>query len=387
MLLRSTGGMTMRRSRLVLSLSFFALTAAPVLGDTPPQPANDQKAKAEQPVYKSIWREDALHNLVHLQSGLACDAQIGGFRLNQVYAYKPSGLDVSCNYLNAGHSDVTLYLTRRGTQSLDDDLAEAKREFLLNHPDASDLVEQAPATAGMVFKTAFYARQGVQLREGIWIGDIDGWTLEYRGTWAPTDEASTFAAISALTAKAAASAGAQLGLCAKLAAPMRDGALVTDKDDIQSTLMSQTILAAAAEGAVQDGHGTSTQPVWCAESVIGDADDALLLWHGVNADGSDAQVDRVTPFTVGEPGAVVSSVNSSLDQILSEASNAPKAKQRWTISFTNDQGTWTMAFYDGRPAADALARIALDLRDNKAHALGGYSAKDKKITITMPDQK
>src|SRR6202008_2360741 len=163
--------------------------------------------------------------------------------------------------------------------------------------------------------------------EGIWIGDLDGWTLECRGPWAPADEASTFAEISALTERALASAGARLGLCAKLAVPARDGVLVTDKDDIQTTLMSQTIIAAAAEGAVQDGHGPATEPAWCAESVIGDADDALLLWRGVNADGSDALVDRVTPFTVDEPGAVVSSVNSTLDQILS---GAPKARQRWT---------------------------------------------------------
>jgi hypothetical protein len=383
-------GAAMKRSSLVLPLGLLALTAGAALGDTPPQAVqtNDPQAAARQPLYKSIWRQDAQNNIVHLQSGLVCDAQIGDYRRNLVYAFKPSGFDVSCNYLDPGHGDVTIYLTRRFAQSLDDDFAEAKHELMADHPDATETaVATPPAAAGTTFKTEFYARQAAGLREGVWIGDLDGWTLEYRGTWIPADEASIFTMVSTLTAKALASAGAQLGLCAKLPAPVRDGVLVTGKDDIQNSLVSQTIIAAAAEGAVQDAHGTATEPAWCAETVIGDGNDALLLWHGVNADGGDAQVDKVTPFTTGEPGAVVSSVNSSLDQILSEAANAPKTKQRWTISFTDDRGTWTMAFYDGRPTAEALARIAHDLRDNKARPLGGYSTKDKKITITMPEQK
>jgi len=376
----------MKSSHLIMALGLGAFAAGPALADAPIQVVPTQTARVAQPVYKSIWRQDDKGDIVHLQSGLACDAGIGTFRRTEVHAYSPTGLDVSCNYLDAQHSGITLYLTRRAAQSLDDDFKEAEREMIGMYPDASPIAAPVAAAAADFTRIAFYSRQGGQIREGIWIGDVQGWTLEYRGTWQPGDEAATLAEIAALTARASASAGTELGLCAKLPSPVRDGVAVTDKSEISSALVSATLLAAAVDlpDAVPDKSAAIT---WCAESPVGDGDDAVLLWHGVHADGSDALIDRVTPYTLEEPQPVTSSVDSSLNDILSEMSKAPKAKPRWTIAFANDEGNWTMAFYDGRPPASALAKVVLDLRDHKAHPLGGYNAKGKNITISLPEGK
>src|SRR6476620_3822910 len=101
----------------------------PALADKPPaEPdAPGARAHASQPLYKSIWRRDDKGDIVHLQSGLACDARVGDFARVDIRAYKSSGLDVSCNYLDAQKNFITMYLTRRAGQTLADDMAEAKR--------------------------------------------------------------------------------------------------------------------------------------------------------------------------------------------------------------------------------------------------------------------
>ena len=371
------------------SLAFLlALTTVVLAANTPaPQSAAPPEPSTHkaQPLYKSIWHADEKGMIVHLQSGLACGASMGEFWRQNVTAYKPSGLDVSCNYIDRQKSLITIYMTRRENDSLADDFAEAEHEMLQAYPDASPLPAQVQ-TGGM--QRALYAREGGQTREGIWIGDLTGWTLEYRATWVPGDESSTLAEIEKLTAAAQASAGTQLGVCAKLPAPVRDGALVTDKKDIETTLMSQTIVDAAAESAVADKNATpEVQPIWCAEAVLGEGDDAMLLWRAVNADGTDAEIDRIAPFTLDEPDIVTSSVGSTLDKILGELNKGKNGKQRWTVTFANDSGNWTLAFYDGRPDGAALLKLGNDIRYHRAKALGGYSVKDKKITITVPDKQ
>jgi len=370
-----------------IALSAIAM-AGPCLAANAPAPQNvpaaNSSAPEPQPLYKSIWRVDTNGTITHLQSGLACAPDVGAFRRQNVTAYQPSGLDVSCNYMDRQKSLITVYLTRRGNDSLADDFTEAEREMLQAYPDASPLPKPVQQDN---MQNARYTREGGQIREGIWIGDLTGWTLEFRATWIPDDEAAALSEIVALAAQAQASAGALLGVCAKRPVPVRDGVLVTDKDDIEATLMSQTIVEAAAESAAADKTGAvETQTTWCAENVIGEGDDAMLLWRGVNADGSDAEIDRITPFTLEEPDVVTSSVGSALEKILGELNGGKPRKKRWAVTFANDEGNWTLAFYDGRPDSAALLKIGTDIRYQRAKPLGGYSVKDKQITITVPDK-
>lgn len=340
-----------------------------------------------QPVYKSIWRTDDKGGIVHLQSGLACDAQVGDFRRTGVTAFNATGLDISCNYMDAQKTLITIYLTRRANDSLADDFAEAERELIGAYPDASNISapQSTAVPAGPAMQSAFYARQGGQIREGIWIGDLSGWTLEYRATWAQSEEAQTLSEIALLTQKAVQSASPQTGICAKAVPPVRDGAIITDKDEISQYLMMQSLLGAAE--AVTDQKTAPGKPVtWCAEGAAGPADAHLLLWHAVYGDGSDASADKITPATEEEPMQLMSAPDMLAN--LADGSGDKKkadARPRWTVSVSQGQKVWIFAIYDGRPGVEALAQFATDIAADKAKPLGGYSVNGKNITIEIPE--
>lgn len=378
----------MKRMGAALSLGFCALTAAQAFAATPPSSdtttAEQPKAPEPQPLYKSIWRQDEQGNIVHLQSGLACDMRAGALARLSVNVYRASGLDVSCNYIDAARNFVTLYLTRREGQSLADDMSEAQRELVAMHPDVTGHapVGAIPLATTPAFQTAFYSRDGGQTMEGIWIGDLNGWTLEYRVTWLPANETMMLAGLAALTARAQASAGAQLGLCAKQAAPKRDGTPVTSKDEIEAALMMQTILSAGAAAATDSPSAIEKPMTWCAENPVGPKEAGFLLWHAVFADGSDAKADRVTPASVEEPMQLMSDTNA-LAAIVDGENGKP---ERWTLSVQDGKQVWIYALYDGRPSADALAQWAADIASDKVKPVGGYKVDGKNITINMPGQ-
>lgn len=364
------------------AIALFLSAAFPALSAAAPAPASTtgdtQSQQAPQPLYKSIWREDKRGNVAHLQSGLVCDAQSAGFQRTHVTAFKADGLDVSCNYMDAAHSDVTLYMTRRTGETLDADMAEAERQMLSVYPDASNLPAPAADPAGIA-KSAFYARDGGQIREGIWIADLSGWTLEYRGTWKAASEAATLSEIATLTDMAVRTAGAQLGLCTKSAPPTRDGTALTDKDEIQQTLIMASIMMGGA--AMSPKKEEEVPRTWCAESVVGQGEDSYLLWHAVYADGRDAEADKLTGFTVEEPSPLMSEADALTNAVLAETGKGQSAKPRWTVTHAGDKGTWIYGFYDGRPAASDLAKTASDLDHGRARALGGFDPKTKQITI------
>jgi hypothetical protein len=355
-------------------------TITPCFAANAPQPQSagpspESSGLTPQPLFKSIWREDEKNAIVHLQSGLSCDAHVGTFRRQDVHVYKPTGLDISCNYMDAQRSLITLYLTRRDGNSLADDFTEAEREMLQISPDTSPL--SAPTeTNGL--RSALYARSGGTIREGIWVGDITGWTLEYRATWKPSDEAVTLDEISALTAMASRTAGTLLGLCAKSPVPARDGTALIDKSEIQQTLiMASLMMGGQAMLSKKDG----TTRFWCAESVVGQDDDSYLLWHAILADGADAGADKLTGFTAAEPVPLMSEADELTNKVLAEAAKTTLPKRRWTLSRLSDTGTWLYGFYDGRPTTSDLAKMMTGIEHRTAHPLSGFDPKTKKITI------
>jgi hypothetical protein len=363
------------------------LAGTQALAATPPEPqgpvGETPAAPDAQPVYKSVWRVDGQDNIVHLQSGLACDLRVGAFGRMNVHAYKASGLDVSCNYIDARHNFITLYLTRREGESLDDDLKEARRELVAIHPDVTERAPAAAIASTTVLENAIYTRDGGQTVEGIWVGDISGWTLEYRATWVPQEESTTLAEIAALTQRAEQSAGTQLGLCSKTPAPVRSGTLVTSKDEIGSYLMMQSLLGAAPE-KLDKTAAPDAPPTWCAESPVGPADANLLLWHAVTAEGGDALADRITPAALGEPLPLMSAPDAMSIATGTDKTNS-SGKTRWIVSIKDGSQIWIYALFDGRPSAQALAQIGADVVNNKTRPIGGYKVDGNNITINMPE--
>lgn len=163
------------------------------------------------------------------------------------------------------------------------------------------------------------------------------------------------------------------------AAPARNGAAVTDKDEIQKSMLMHTLLGAAGQGADARPPAKSN---WCAEGPIAGTEVPMLLWRAVFDDGSDASADRLTPVTMGDPLALMSDPDAveALSSDAKPGDNAP----RWLVSLQNGKKTWLFAVYSGRPPAASLGALMQSIIDRKAKALGGFSVDGKSVTIDMP---
>jgi hypothetical protein len=365
-----------------------ALTSAAARADTPPGGADQPAANGQtQPIYRSIWKIEDAGRIAHLQSGLACDAAVSAFHRTNVIAFRPNGLDVGCNYATA-RNDITIteYITRRGTKTLADDLAEARSELLHRFDGLSLLADSKNfAPTGSWLKET-YARDAGKFREGIWLADLNGWTLEYRVSYMPQTERVAFDGLAALWALAQATAGTQLARCAKTPATVRDGSPVLDKDQIEESLAIVSLLGAAAEDPQVQKPGQ--RPLtWCAEDELAGADVPMLLWHAVFEDGADASADRVTAMTVDETPALESAPDALMEIVKQANAKSPGRRPRWIVKLTRDRESAIYAMYDGRPPASELARLGEDVFTGKARSLGGYSFKDGKLNISLPAGK
>lgn len=331
----------------------------------------------------SIWQAIPGGDSVHLQSGLRCPLQVGDYQRTRITVYNPSGLDVSCNYVNPKQSVVTMYLTRRSTNSIADDFKEAQRELLAVTPSAvpAPAEDQKGIASKLPWQQLIYSEKNGYVRSGIWVADIAGWTLEFRATYMASDEQSALAEMAMLADGAQASVGPELANCAKSSVPPRDGVLVTDKDEIQGAVMMATLLGATAQGAKNGAGGAPVRTIhWCAEGLVSGVPKPILLWHGTYDDGSDAAADRVTPITNGAP-PILSSTPDALMDLTSDDKNKGGT---WTVRLQNEKKTWIFAIYHGRPDGLALASLMNDILDRKAVSIGGYSTDGKTINIDLP---
>jgi hypothetical protein len=342
--------------------------------------AQDKGAQQSPPL--SVWRIDAA-NAEHLQSGLGCPATLRSYRRTELYVYDRFGLDVSCNYLDAAQSDVTVYLTRRPTGSLDDAMAEAKREFLqvraAMHPQP--ISETRPTVGGLAWQLALYGVDG-GMRDAIWIADLDGWTLELRVTYRADAEAAVQADMAAFTDAARGSAGARLDLCGKSLPPARTGALVPGGKDASTDAMMSALLGGAASSAAAKGAAQAPRVTWCVETASSNGQVGVLFWRGVHDDGGDAAIDRVTAMTVGEPPQMTVH-GDDLAAIVDKANGRPA---KWTAETASGGTTRIYGYFDGRPTAPALEALFLDALNGKA-PMSSYSVEGGKITIGMPASK
>jgi hypothetical protein len=96
------------------------------------------------PTSKSIWRIGADGAATHAQSTLHCPAQIGAFKGGKATVHDGFGLDVSCSFDLPNTARITLFLTKRSGQSLQDDFNAARAAISGHQPDR-DLAECAAA--------------------------------------------------------------------------------------------------------------------------------------------------------------------------------------------------------------------------------------------------
>ena len=304
------------------------LAAGAALADTPPNAsaASAQTTAAQTPPL-SIWVPEK-DGYRHLQSGLVCPASLLGYRRTETSFFDDYGLDVGCNY--AGHGrGVTLYLTRRAGSGIDAAMAEAKRELLQfgadKHPQT--LGNKTSTANGLNWMVALYGEDG-GAHSGIWIADLDGWTLEFRATYPAADEEATIADLAAFADAAKASAGPTLDACSKSQTPQRRGTLITDQKANEGAAMMTSILGGAALAAAADPKNkddVKEEPLfWCPEAPLQSGAHGMLFWRAVKADGSDGRSDKISLMTRDEPPVLMLSGDSLAGLV--EAANDKSGK-------------------------------------------------------------
>jgi len=348
--------------------------------------ASSPVANTAQQIPHSIWRLDDKNDATHLQTGLVCPAISGNFKRTAMRFYKASGLDVSCNYLDSEKTLVTIYLTRRGTQSVADDFENAKRELTQVTPTAQPLpdTDQKAFVSDMKWSTLLYSEQDGRIHSGIWITDLHGWTFEYRATYAVANEATALSEMAALTDSAEKTAGTVLATCEKSSVPERSGVLVADKDAMQQALVLASVLGAVTPD--KDGHAQPAPRVviWCPETEITSSGDRMLLWHAAFEDGSDAAADRITPEILEDP-PTLEAAPDPFGSIVQNEIKGGKANN-WTAKIYNGNKTWLFGLFSGRPTGEALGALMFDITHGKAKPIGGYSASGKNISIQLPPE-
>jgi hypothetical protein len=363
---------------IALGVLIAACLATRALADVPASPpAQDQTPPL------SVWRLSEDGDAVHLQSGLACPAVFRGYKRSDLHFYDGFGLDVSCNYAAPG-VDLTVYVTRRsGTADVDAAMAEARREFLEAHSDLHpQLISDAKTPDGAVaWRVALYGDDVG--RDGIWIADLHGWTLEYRITYRLDVAGQAPADIAAMTQLVARSAGAHLDLCAKSPPPARPGVAIRDAKAGSNTALMSAIVGASASAAADGKAEAAPKPVtWCVEQPVhGKAD--LLFWRGVYDDGADAEIDRLTVMTRERPRELVVASDPTSALIQTELGRPPS----WAASLAEADQTQFYGYFTGRPSAEALSALFQDILAGTAHPLSAYSAKSRSITIDVPSAK
>jgi hypothetical protein len=362
------------------------ICAAPFAANADVATAPTAGTTQQQTIPHSIWRLDDHNDATHVQTGLVCPASSGNFKRIEMRFYKASGLDISCNYRDADKTLITIYLTRRGTQSVADDFTEAKRELVQVQPAARPLsdAEQKTFAPDLKWLTLLYSEQGGQVHSGIWIADFHGWTLEYRATYATDNEASALTEMAALTDAALNTAGKILATCEKSGVPERSGALIVDKDKTEQALVLASLLGKVTPDKDTGAQTAPRAVTWCPESEIGPPDYRMLLWHAAFEDGSDASADRVTPEILEDPPALEAKPDRFESIVEGEIKGGKE--NNWTASVNDGKTTWLFGLFSGRPAGDALGTLMFDIMHGKAKAIGGYSADGKNISISLPPE-
>ena len=354
--------------------------APAVLHERMLEPSHFEKVASTE-IPKSIWRVDGGDG-VHLQSTLVCPNAIGRFDRSQLIPFDGFGLDVGCNFDASGLGRITLFLTRRHGQTLNQDFEDAKSALHQSMPGVVPIAGSAPVPAGLNFTSAVYTRTD-STRTGLWVADVSGWTFEFRATYTADQEKEVLNAMSGLTEKMNATAGQHLSACAAAAPAIRNGAEITDKDKI----MSLSLMAMVSEAAEDDKGKPAAVAAdqWCAETPVVDQEAPVLFWRNILLVGNAGAADRVSLMTIGEPPILVSSGNPTASLIEKEASKADATI--YQLTGKKDDTTFVFEFFNGRPASATLTPIAKDVFLGRRAPVTSFNAKTNTITIPSDDGK
>jgi hypothetical protein len=364
----------MRRLVFLLMASLFV--AAPVWAI--PWPSSSplpQSGTTPDPMPRSIWAIDGDGVAVNPQSALRCEPYVGGFKRVHLTAYQPNGMDVSCTYLNASGSLITLYLWRRPARQIVDDFEQGKSELTKVTPGALPLsdAEQRRFKSNLTFYSLIYSQKGGAEHTGLWDADLSGWTLQFRATYALSDEQTVLDGMSALTASVEKSAGAHLSLCAKSAGLVRDGLeMGPQEESIALANLDMNILLGRGAKNAWASHANT----WCVENALSNGRLIHLLWHAVDDNGGDMKEDRLTAMTMQEAPTLASMPNPFLNPDAGK-----NGRERWAVTIEDRGKIWLFDLYAGRPRADDLDALLRRIESGKTEPLAFIAENGKVISL------
>ncbi|MDZ4867730.1 MAG: hypothetical protein SGI91_10435 [Alphaproteobacteria bacterium] len=330
------------------------------------------------PTSKSIWHVNAAGDAVHAQSTLVCPARAGQFKGGHATVHDGFGLDVSCSFDLPHAARITIFLTKRTGQSLQDDF-NATRAAIAAHRPNQDLSEiQTDDLVGPPnFLSTSYALDDGNAAMGVWMADLSGWTLKYRAFYVESAHVATIEALVKLVNQMRTTAAVHLAACAAAPPVVRSGTQITDRELTRRL----SLIAGMSEQAGDE----SITPLpknerWCVESKIEAREAPMLYWRNVANNGADGPVDRLTLMTEEEPPTWLISANATASMLV-DARDGPGALIH-QLTEPRDGKVFMFTYYRGRPSLTTLAPLVRSIIAGQVRPIAKYDPATN--TVTLP---
>jgi len=332
------------------------------------------------PISKSIWRIGVGGAAAHAQSTLTCPAQVGQFKGGNATVHDSFGLDVSCSFDLPNTARITVFLTKRTGQSLQDDFNAARAAISSHQPDREMTEGPAEPIAGLraAFSTS-YAVDDEDATTALWLANLSGWTLKFRALYLDRARTETMAALAELSRQAQSTAGVHLAACASAPSVARNGVQIAD----QELARRLSLIAGMSEQAGTENVTTFPKAErWCVEDKIDAREAPLLYWRNVATGGSDGPVDRLTLMTEEEPPTWLLSTNAAANMLV-DAKDAPGPLIH-QLTEPREGKVFMFAYYRGRPALASLAPLVRRIIAGQAKPIARYDPKTNTVTLPKP---
>lgn len=330
------------------------------------------------PTSKSIWRIDAAGEATHAQSTFVCPARIGTFNGGKATVHDSFGLDVSCSFDLPNAARVTVFLTKRTGQSLQDDF-NATRAAIVAYRSGQELTETTAETlAGpTAFLSTSYDLDDGNAATAVWMTDLAGWTLKYRAFYVQRARTDTIEALAKITGQARATAGAHLAACAAATPIVRNGIEIKDRE---LTRRLSLIAGMSEQSGTESVTPLPKHERWCVENKIEAREAPMLYWRNIANSGADGPVDRLTLMTEEEPPTWLISANAAASMLV-DARDGPGALIH-QLTEPRDGKVFMFAYYRGRPSLTTLAPLVRSIIAGQVRPVAKYDPATN--TVTLP---
>ena len=325
---------------------------------------------------------DDAGNATHVESDWRCPSDFGDYHRHDLHVYDAFGLDVSCDYLNPGVGDITLYLTKRSGADIKGDFEGGKSAILKRVPDAALVpeLEQKTFSSERDWLHATYSHRNSSILEGIWYAWYGDWEFEIRATYAAAQSDAVLTMLSQMT-QSSREMEAHLARCRRSQTPLRNGAPITG--DVGALTLALAMSATAKTLPESAGNPPSEEPTlpseWCVEDAVQGAAEPTLLWHSLSGSGQTAQADRASLMTEGNPVVLESQADSDVNKIGAELKR--QDLPIFVLTRIDGDSIDIYGFFSRRPNGPILAHLLSDIVHGRARILGGYNLKKRKITL------